>query len=81
MAEVQEAIRPVLDAYMKVTLSFHGSFPSSTGDSFLNKILYGQADVDTLKKYCSPEVIERCKAEHTAYQSHGIFFDNRVKNF
>ncbi|KAJ4726883.1 mitochondrial import inner membrane translocase subunit TIM44-2-like [Melia azedarach] len=53
VAEVQEAIRPVLDAYMK-------------------------ADVDTLKKYCSPEVIERCKAEHTAYQSHGIFFDNRI---
>ncbi|GAY40328.1 hypothetical protein CUMW_051080 [Citrus unshiu] len=39
---------------------------------------YDHGDVETLKKYCSPEVIERCKAEHTAYQSHGIFFDNRI---
>ncbi|KAL4340038.1 hypothetical protein GQ457_08G020990 [Hibiscus cannabinus] len=53
VAEVQEAIRPVLNAYIK-------------------------GDVETLKKYCSPEVIDRCKAEHTAYQSHGIFFDNKI---
>ncbi|XVF21579.1 hypothetical protein REPUB_Repub12eG0101900 [Reevesia pubescens] len=53
VAEVQEAIRPVLSAYIK-------------------------ADVETLKKYCSPEVIDRCKAEHTAYWSHGIFFDNKI---
>ncbi|KAE8684590.1 Mitochondrial import inner membrane translocase subunit TIM44-1 [Hibiscus syriacus] len=43
VAEVQEAIRPVLNAYIK-------------------------GDIETLKKYCSPEVIDRCKAEHTAYQ-------------
>ncbi|XP_039043830.1 mitochondrial import inner membrane translocase subunit TIM44-2-like isoform X2 [Hibiscus syriacus] len=54
VAEVQEAIRPVLNAYIK-------------------------GDVETLKKYCSPEVIDRCKAEHTAYQSHGIFFDNKFQ--
>ncbi|GLT45924.1 hypothetical protein SLA2020_197190 [Shorea laevis] len=53
VAEVQEAIKPVLNAYMK-------------------------GDVEMLKKYCSPEVIDRCKAEHNAYQSHGIFFDNRI---
>lgn len=53
VAEVQEAIRPVLNAYIK-------------------------GDVETLKKYCSPEVIDRCKAEHIAYQSHGIFFDNKI---
>ncbi|XP_039058432.1 mitochondrial import inner membrane translocase subunit TIM44-2-like [Hibiscus syriacus] len=53
VAEVQEAIRPVFNAYIK-------------------------GDVETLKKYCSPEVIDRCKAEHTAYQSHGIFFDNKI---
>ncbi|KAK8711653.1 hypothetical protein V6N13_146928 [Hibiscus sabdariffa] len=53
VAEVQEAVRPVLNAYIK-------------------------GDVETLKKYCSPEVIDRCKAEHTAYQSHGIFFDNKI---
>ena len=42
---------------------------------------YIQGDADTLKKYCSPEVIERCKAEHSAYQSMGIFFDNKVRGF
>lgn len=26
-------------------------------------------------------MVERCKAEHTAYQSHGIFFDNKVRSF
>ena len=40
-----------------------------------------QGDAETLKKYCFPEVIERCKAEHGAYQSNGIFFDNKVGNF
>lgn len=40
-----------------------------------------QADVETLRKYCGPEVIERCKAEHKAYQSNGIFFDNKVRKF
>ncbi|XP_059442779.1 mitochondrial import inner membrane translocase subunit TIM44-2-like [Corylus avellana] len=53
VAEVQEATRPVLHAYMK-------------------------ADVETLQKYCGPEVIERCKAEYKAYQSNGIFFDNKI---
>ncbi|XP_021894468.1 mitochondrial import inner membrane translocase subunit TIM44-2, partial [Carica papaya] len=53
VAEVQEAIKPVLTAYMK-------------------------GDVETLKKYCSSEVMERCKAEHAAYQGHGIFFDNKI---
>ncbi|KAI4301099.1 hypothetical protein L6164_034413 [Bauhinia variegata] len=53
VAEVQEAIKPVLNAYIK-------------------------GDIETLKKYCSPELIERCKAEHQAYRSHGIFFDNKI---
>ncbi|KAK7316518.1 hypothetical protein RJT34_00044 [Clitoria ternatea] len=53
VGEVQEAIKPVLNAYIK-------------------------GDIETLKKYCSPELIERCKAEHNAYQSHGIFFDNKI---
>lgn len=53
VGEVQEAIKPVLNAYIK-------------------------GDVETLKKYCSPELVERCKAEHNAYQSHGIFFDNKI---
>ncbi|CAL5211190.1 unnamed protein product [Lathyrus oleraceus] len=53
VGEVQEAIKPVLNAYIK-------------------------GDVETLKKYCSPQLIERCKAEHSAYKSHGIFFDNKI---
>ncbi|KAL5860060.1 hypothetical protein ACOSQ4_001356 [Xanthoceras sorbifolium] len=53
VAEVQEAIRPALNAYMK-------------------------GDTESLKKYCSSEVIERCKAEHNAFQSQGIFFDNKI---
>ncbi|KAF3436151.1 hypothetical protein FNV43_RR23243 [Rhamnella rubrinervis] len=53
VAEVQEAIKPVLNAYIK-------------------------GDVETLKKYCTAEVISRCQAEHSAYQSHDIFFDNKI---
>ncbi|CAN1270548.1 Mitochondrial import inner membrane translocase subunit TIM44-2 [Linum perenne] len=53
VAEVQDAIRPVLHAYMK-------------------------GDTETLKKYCSPEVISRCEGEHKAFKSHGMFFDNRL---
>ncbi|KAL3749630.1 hypothetical protein ACJRO7_010716 [Eucalyptus globulus] len=46
VAEVQEVVKPVLNAYIKVGII--------------------------------SEIIERCKAEHGAYQSHGIFFDNRI---
>ncbi|KAL3813971.1 hypothetical protein ACJIZ3_015239 [Penstemon smallii] len=53
VAEVQEVVKPVLNAYFK-----------------------GNSDV--LEKYCSSHVIERCKAEHTAYESQGIFFDNKI---
>ncbi|KAL7176670.1 hypothetical protein ACSBR2_030087 [Camellia fascicularis] len=52
VAEVEEVIKPVLNAYFK-------------------------GDAEVLKKYCSNKVIERCKAEHKAFESQGIFFDNR----
>ncbi|KAM7527301.1 hypothetical protein LguiB_030711 [Lonicera macranthoides] len=39
---------------------------------------YYKGDTEKLKKYCSPEVIERCKAEHKAFESQGIFFDNKI---
>ncbi|XP_072999727.1 mitochondrial import inner membrane translocase subunit TIM44-2 isoform X1 [Typha latifolia] len=39
---------------------------------------YLKGDAEALKKYCSPEVIERCKGEHTAYSNQGIFFDNKI---
>ncbi|KAL7208993.1 hypothetical protein ACSBR1_030690 [Camellia fascicularis] len=54
VAEVEEVIKPVLNAYFK-------------------------GDAEVLKKYCSNKVIERCKAEHKAFESQGIFFDNRVR--
>ncbi|CAO2827603.1 unnamed protein product [Amaranthus hypochondriacus] len=53
VAEVQEVIKPILNAYLK-----------------------GNSKV--LEKYCSPEVVERCKAEHKAYESQDIFFDNKI---
>ncbi|KAF5195639.1 Mitochondrial import inner membrane translocase subunit tim44-1 [Thalictrum thalictroides] len=37
-----------------------------------------KGDVETLKKNCSPEVIERLLGEQRAYQSQGIFFDNKI---
>ncbi|KAK6118659.1 hypothetical protein DH2020_047572 [Rehmannia glutinosa] len=53
VAEVQEVVKPVLNAYFK-------------------------GDTEVLKKYCSSHVIERCKAEHKAFESQGIFFDNKT---
>ncbi|XP_074294674.1 mitochondrial import inner membrane translocase subunit TIM44-2-like [Silene latifolia] len=53
IAEVQEVIKPVLNAYMK-------------------------GDFQLLAKYCSTEVVERCKAEHKVFEAQGIFFDNKI---
>ncbi|KAL8142614.1 hypothetical protein V2J09_015646 [Rumex salicifolius] len=39
---------------------------------------YSKGDDKTLTKYCSREVIERCLAEHKAYEIQGIFFDNKI---
>ncbi|KAL5198127.1 hypothetical protein ABZP36_001639 [Zizania latifolia] len=39
---------------------------------------YSKGDVETLKKYCTKEVIERCKGERQAYASQGIFFDHKI---
>ncbi|RZC53725.1 hypothetical protein C5167_012570 [Papaver somniferum] len=41
-------------------------------------IAYFKGDVETLKKNCSAEVIERCKAEKQAYESQGMFFSNKI---
>ncbi|KAH9300681.1 hypothetical protein KI387_012264, partial [Taxus chinensis] len=53
IADVQETIKPTLQAYLK-------------------------GDLGTLKRNCSFEVIDRCKAERRAYESQGIFFDNKI---
>nr|CAB3492796.1 unnamed protein product [Digitaria exilis] len=39
---------------------------------------YSKGDVEALKKYCTKEVIERCKGERQAYASQGIFFDHKI---
>lgn len=41
-------------------------------------IAYIKADEGVLNKYCSPEVIERCKAERKAYESKGMFMDSKI---
>ncbi|KAL7125532.1 hypothetical protein ABFS83_14G123800 [Erythranthe nasuta] len=53
LSEVQEVVKPVLNAYFK-------------------------GDTAVLEKYCSSNVIERCKAERNAYETQGIFFDNKI---
>lgn len=53
IADVQEIVKPTLQAYLK-------------------------GDLEALKKNCSFEVIDRCKAERRAYESQGIFFDNKI---
>ncbi|KAF6176084.1 hypothetical protein GIB67_000178 [Kingdonia uniflora] len=53
VAEVEDMIKPTLNAYLK-------------------------GDVEALKTTCSPEVIERCKAELRAYASQGISFDHKI---
>lgn len=39
---------------------------------------YYKGDLESLKKTCSPEVLERCKGERIAYESQGIYFDNKI---
>ncbi|KAG2298439.1 hypothetical protein Bca52824_034911 [Brassica carinata] len=39
---------------------------------------YSTGDVETLKKYSSMEVIERCTAELAALKSHDLFFDHKI---
>ncbi|KAF8090302.1 hypothetical protein N665_0479s0006 [Sinapis alba] len=39
---------------------------------------YSKGDAETLKKYCSPEVIERCTAELAALKGHDLFFDHKI---
>ncbi|KAF3670131.1 Mitochondrial import inner membrane translocase subunit TIM44-2 [Capsicum annuum] len=41
-------------------------------------VAFFKADTEVLKKYCSKEVIERCKAEHQAFDSQDIIFDNKA---
>ncbi|KAH7285791.1 hypothetical protein KP509_33G046100 [Ceratopteris richardii] len=39
---------------------------------------YLKGDIEELRKRCSREVVDRCRAERRAYESQGIFFDNKI---
>ncbi|CAH1450640.1 unnamed protein product [Lactuca virosa] len=39
---------------------------------------YIKGETEVLEKYCSPEIIERCKAEHRACETQGTFYDNKI---
>ncbi|MCO5602759.1 hypothetical protein L7F22_056897 [Adiantum nelumboides] len=39
---------------------------------------YLKGDIDELRKRCSREVVDRCRAERKAYESQGIFIDNKI---
>ncbi|EPS66324.1 hypothetical protein M569_08451, partial [Genlisea aurea] len=37
-----------------------------------------EGDAEVLKKYCTSHVVERCLAERRAYESQGMFFENKI---
>lgn len=39
---------------------------------------YTKGETEVLEKYCSPEIIERCKAEHRVCEMQGTFYDNKI---
>ncbi|KAK9070666.1 hypothetical protein SSX86_011068 [Deinandra increscens subsp. villosa] len=39
---------------------------------------YIKGDTEVLEKYCSPEIVERCKAEHRVSEMQGTFYDNKI---
>ncbi|CAH8372512.1 unnamed protein product [Eruca vesicaria subsp. sativa] len=39
---------------------------------------YSKGDAEMLKKYCCPEVIERCTAELAALKGHDLFCDHKI---
>ncbi|KAJ0527697.1 putative Tim44-like domain, NTF2-like domain superfamily protein [Helianthus annuus] len=39
---------------------------------------YIRGETKVLEKYCSPEIIERCKAEYQVCEMQGTFYDNKI---
>lgn len=39
---------------------------------------YLKGDIKELQKRCTREVVDRCRAERRAYESQGLFFDNKI---
>ncbi|KAI3509330.1 hypothetical protein L1887_24534 [Cichorium endivia] len=39
---------------------------------------YIKGETEVLEKYCSPEIVERCKAEHRVCEMQGTFYDNKI---
>ncbi|KAK3163438.1 hypothetical protein QOZ80_1AG0003710 [Eleusine coracana subsp. coracana] len=58
------------------------SLPDFVGDvqEMIKPVLtaYAKGDVETLKKFCTKHVIERCKGERQAYAAQGMFFDHKI---
>lgn len=82
VAEVQDVIQPVLKAYFKVSVMHSHSWDPSfwyKRDWLILSSSTVQGDHEVLSEHCSPEMIERCKAERTVLGSQGIFFDNKVR--
>lgn len=42
-------------------------------------LLQLQGETEVLEKYCSPEIVERCKAERRVCEMQGTFYDNKVR--
>ncbi|KAK9069604.1 hypothetical protein SSX86_011508 [Deinandra increscens subsp. villosa] len=39
---------------------------------------YNKGETEALEKYCSPEIVERCKAVHRVCETQGTFYDDKI---
>lgn len=39
---------------------------------------YNKGETEELEKFCSPEIVERCKAQHKICDMQGTFYDNKI---
>ncbi|KAJ9561388.1 hypothetical protein OSB04_006548 [Centaurea solstitialis] len=62
--------------------SWYFSLPDFVSDvqEIVKQVLksYIKGETEVLEKYCSPEIIERCKAEHRVCEMQGTFYDNKI---
>ncbi|KAK1440354.1 hypothetical protein QVD17_06179 [Tagetes erecta] len=60
----------------------HFSLPDFVSDvqEIVKPVLkaYIKGETEVLEQYCSPEIIERCKAEHRVCEQQGTFYDNKI---
>nr|XP_043620696.1 mitochondrial import inner membrane translocase subunit TIM44-2-like [Erigeron canadensis] len=41
-------------------------------------VAYIKGEIEVLEKYCTNEIVERCKAEHKHCEAAGTFYDNKI---